>query len=143
MINTPALTDFPLRSYDKIRYGDTDPQGHVNNAVFSTYLETGRAEIMVSPQAETGSTYVIARLELDYVGEITWPGTVEIGTMVESIGRSSFKLYQGLFQNDRCVGVARTVLVMMDKQTRRSRPLNDDMREYLAGLQAKNPLQSA
>ncbi len=38
----PRLEEFPLRTSDKVRYGDTDRQGHVNNAVFSTFLETGR-----------------------------------------------------------------------------------------------------
>jgi acyl-CoA thioester hydrolase len=33
------LKDFPLTSIDKIRYSDTDRQGHVNNAVFASYLE--------------------------------------------------------------------------------------------------------
>lgn len=36
------LKDFPSVTFDKIRYGDTDRQGHVNNAVFSAFLETGR-----------------------------------------------------------------------------------------------------
>lgn len=40
-----SLEDFPLRTYDKIRYADTDQQGHVNNAVFATFLETGLAFI--------------------------------------------------------------------------------------------------
>ena len=36
------LDQFPLRTRDKLRYADTDRQGHVNNAVFATFLETGR-----------------------------------------------------------------------------------------------------
>jgi acyl-CoA thioester hydrolase len=38
----PSLRDFAVYSVDKLRYGDTDRQGHVNNAVFATFLETGR-----------------------------------------------------------------------------------------------------
>jgi acyl-CoA thioester hydrolase len=34
--------DFPHQTFEKVRYGDTDAQGHVNNAIFPEYLETGR-----------------------------------------------------------------------------------------------------
>lgn len=46
---TLTLADFPFTSFDKLRYCDTDKQGHVNNAVFSTFLETGRAEFLLDP----------------------------------------------------------------------------------------------
>ena len=42
MTSLPKLSDFPSQTYDKLRYGDTDRQGHINNAVFVTFLETGR-----------------------------------------------------------------------------------------------------
>ncbi|MCF4129997.1 acyl-CoA thioesterase [Methylobacterium sp. SyP6R] len=121
------LTDFPLRTTDKVRYADTDRQGHVNNALFATFLETGRVAVLYDPGlplAEPGSAFVIARLELDFRSEITWPGEIAIGTRVESIGRSSIELRQALFQNDRCAALARTVIVLMDEATRRSRPLS-------------------
>jgi acyl-CoA thioester hydrolase len=124
MANDVAIGDFPLRTSDKIRYADTDRQGHVNNAVFATLLETGRVEILydpASPLASPGSSFVIAQLVLEFRSEIKWPGTVVIGTRVASLGRSSIKLEQGLFQNDRCVATAETVIVLMDETTRQSR----------------------
>ena len=48
----PNLGDFPIHSTDKIRFRDTDQLGHVNNAVFSTYFETGRAELLVHPEVD-------------------------------------------------------------------------------------------
>ena len=39
--------NFPFRTRDKLRYGDTDRQGHVNNAVFATFLETGRVDMLI------------------------------------------------------------------------------------------------
>jgi acyl-CoA thioester hydrolase len=38
----PQFTDYPHRISDNIRFGDLDPQGHVNQAVFLTYFESGR-----------------------------------------------------------------------------------------------------
>ena len=134
----PALADYPIRTSDKIRYADTDRQGHVNNAVFSTLLETGRAEIIYDPAAplvEPGTSFVIARLALDFRAEINWPGSVWIGTRVARVGRSSFTLQHGLFQDERCAATAEVVIVQVDDATRKSRPLSAAAVRRLSHLQ--------
>ncbi len=121
-----SLADFPARTHDKVRYADTDRQGHVNNAAFATFCETGRVTFLFDPERPlypSGTAFVIARLVLDFRAEIRWPGTVEIGTRVERIGSSSFTLKQALFQETRLVATAETVIVLMDEETRRSTPL--------------------
>ena len=135
-----TLAQFPAHSYDKLRYSDTDRQGHVNNAVFSTALETGRVELLHAPDTgigEAGKSFVIARLELDFRGELTWPGEVAIGTKIESAGRSSITLAQALFQDNRCVAVARTVIVQVDNDTHRSTPLSPAATARLVDLQSR------
>ena len=125
--DTLTIDDFPIRSHDKLRYGDTDRQGHVNNAVFATFLETGRVEILADgdhPLAAPGCAFVIARLELDFRAEITWPGTVQIGTRVAKIGSSSMTLQQGVFQDGKLAATAKTVIVQMDETIRKSSPLS-------------------
>lgn len=134
-----AITDFPLRAHDKLRYGDTDRQGHVNNAVFSSLLETGRVELIYGQAGrlvEPGASFVLARLELDFRAELLWPGEVEIGTRVASIGRSSLRLEQAIFQGERCVASGITVMVQMDEATRKARPFSEAVREQLAQLAA-------
>lgn len=121
-----TLESFPARTHDKVRYADTDRQGHVNNAAFATFCETGRVEFLFNPEQPLyppGTAFVIARLVLDFRGEIRWPGTVEIGTRVEQIGRSSLTLKQALFQGEHLVATAETVIVLMDEKTRRSTSL--------------------
>lgn len=133
----PVLDDFPITARDTIRYGDTDKLGHVNNAVFSTYLETGRTRLLLDaahPIAPEGAGFVIARLVLDYLAEIHWPGEVDIGTGVLSVGRSSMTLTQALFQNGRCVATAQTVIVLFDLAQRRPLPLPQESRARLEGL---------
>lgn len=132
--NTQSISNFAFQSYDKLRYADTDRQGHVNNAVFSTFLETGRVEFLYnSDQALTddGSSFVIAKLELQLLAEITWPGKVDIGTQVTKIGNSSLNLQQAVFQNDICVATADTVIVQMNDATRKSQPLSEGCRAFL------------
>jgi acyl-CoA thioester hydrolase len=134
-----APDDFPIRTFDKIRYADNDRQGHVNNAVFSTFLETGRVDIFFGaqePLADACAEFVIASLALEFRAELRWPGVVEIGTRVASVGRASIQLEQGLFQNGECAAFAKTVIVQIDSVTRRSKPLSDFARTTLASRSA-------
>ena len=132
-----TLSDFPVQSYDKLRYRDTDRQGHVNNAVFSTFLETGRVEILYNPEVELLSddaSFVIASLTLHFRGEIHWPGTVETGTIVKKIGNSSITLFQRVFQKNVCVAEAETVVVQLDNATKKSKKLSDMAVQKLSQL---------
>jgi len=132
---TMKLSDFPLQTYDKIRYADTDRQGHVNNAVFSQCFETGRVELLYDPARplhDVGCTFVIASSKVEYLKEIVWPGTVEIGTAVTRIGTSSMTLSQGLFQNGAMVATGETVIVHVDPEMSRSRRLSTETKSILA-----------
>lgn len=117
-----------------IRYADTDRQGHVNNAVFATFLESGRVPILYAdqPAAPEGASFMIARLVLDFRSEIHWPGEVLIGTSVLRLGNSSVTLGQGIFFNGRCAATAETVIVLVDETTRKSRPMPEATRAQLS-----------
>jgi acyl-CoA thioester hydrolase len=135
-MNALRLEDFPLRTYDKIRYADTDQQGHVNNAVFATFLETGRVEVLYNrdyPLLAEGASFVIASLKLDFLKEIRWPGRVDTGTGILKIGNSSIRIYQELFQDGQSVAKAETVIVQVDDRTGRGERLTADARETLGG----------
>lgn len=128
------LQDFPLQTFDKIRYADTDRQGHVNNATFSTFLETGRVEFLYNSEfslLSEGSSFVIASVKLDFLEEIVWPGVVDIGTGIVKIGNSSITIFQNLFQYERCVAQAETIIVQVDITLGRSKPLSEQAKETL------------
>jgi acyl-CoA thioester hydrolase len=122
----PQLVDFPIRVSDIVRFADLDRQGHVNNAVFATFLETGRVGTIYDPEngfQVPGATSVLARVEIDFLQELRWPGAVEIGSAIATIGRSSYTFTQGIFHNGICAATGRSTLVLIDAATRRSRPL--------------------
>jgi acyl-CoA thioester hydrolase len=121
----PRPDDFPHRTVETIRFGDLDRQNHVNNAVFSTFLESGRVIILYGEEyglTVPGTSFVLARIVIDFLGEMHWPGEVEIGTAVARIGNSSIGLEQALFVGGVCVATAENVLVLVDKATRKPRP---------------------
>jgi acyl-CoA thioester hydrolase len=133
------LARFPSQTFDKLRRCDTGQHGHVNNVIFPAFCETGRAEIVRHPEfiaLTPGFVMFIARFVIDYRAELFWPGTVEIGTGVKTIGRSSFTFSQGLYQNGKCVAIAETVLVQVDGNSSRPAPLAAATKLWLSGFLA-------
>lgn len=131
------LSEYPAQNYDKLRYGDTDRQGHINNAVFTTLYETGRVTILHEtgrPLAGPGFSFVLARIAIDYRAELFWPGLVQIGSGVKLIGNSSVTFLQALFQEGKCVSTAESVVVQVDGKTRRSAPISPETRARLEAL---------
>jgi acyl-CoA thioester hydrolase len=126
----PRLAQFPGQTGDIIRFGDLDPQGHVNNSVFATFFETGRVMLLREPKNllnPPGATSVLARLDINFLREMHWPGEVIIGTGTLEIGRSSYTFLQAIFHEGECAATARATMVMIDAATRRARPLPEDV----------------
>lgn len=126
----PRIEDFPIRIADTIRFADMDRQGHVNNAVYPTYFETGRVPCIYDPdnglQVE-GCTTVLARIEIDFLKELRWPGSVEIGSAIAEIRRSSYIFAQAIFHEGACAARARSTMVLIDRATRKARPLPPEL----------------
>ena len=125
----PQLADYPHRVTDTIRFADLDPQGHVNQAVFNTYFESGRVAMFRTKDLGIGLpgvTFVVVRMEVNYMKELHWPGTVEVGTGVAEFGRTSFKVAQAIFRDGACVATGLATMVCIDLTTRRARPLPEE-----------------
>ena len=132
-----TLADFPYQTYDKIRYGDTDRQGHINNAMFVRFYETSRTEVLYDPKNllhDDDGSFVIANLTVEFLQEIHWPGQVQIGLKVTKIGNSSVEFFQALFQDDVLVSTSTSVMVHVNNQTKKSSRLNDAARQFLTTL---------
>ncbi len=139
----PRPDRFPHRIVQNIRFADLDRQNHVNNAVFMTFFESGRVDLLYNPAYDMrvpGTTYVIARIAIDFRGEILWPGDVEIGTAIVRLGTTSFDLEQGLFVEGTCVASADSTLVLVDQKRRRPCRFPDELAERIrAALPAPPP----
>jgi acyl-CoA thioester hydrolase len=125
----PLLEHYPHRVAEIVRFGDLDPQGHVNQAVFCTYFESGRVAMFRNPDlgiGVPGATFVLVRIEINYLKELHWPGNIEVGSGVAEFGRSSFTVAQAIFRDRICCATARATLVCIDLQTRKARPLPED-----------------
>ncbi len=128
------MTGDTFATTHRLRFNDTDRLGHVNNAVFAVMLEQGRSELAVAsglPVESGGEALVIVRLELDFLREMAWPGEVVIETEVARLGTKSFQLRQRLVSGGGLCARATTVLVVMDRATRKAVPLTQGWRDAL------------
>lgn len=135
------LIDYLVIATDKLRYADIDRQGHINNALFSTFLETGRVELIYNPNLVVkpkNAEFVIASLSIQYIHEILWPGLVEIGTIIKKIGNSSITFQQGIFQNQILCASAETVIVQINSDSHTAMPLTletiEGLNKYLISI---------
>jgi acyl-CoA thioester hydrolase len=131
---TPRLEDFPYRLSDNVRFGDLDPNQHVNNAVYATYFETGRVTLMKDPQyglTPPGLAWIMVRLDIHFRAELRWPGKIELGLGVSKFGRTSVTFDQVVFSEGKCVASAVSVGVLIDDATRRPKPLTAEVVEKL------------
>jgi len=125
----------------EVRFRDCDPLGHVNNAVYLTYLEQARFNHwralwgFGTPQLAAGRPGVIlARVECDYRRSATYGETLEIRLTVGELGRTSFRYeYDIVDEQGRTVLTAKTVQVMYDYASGTPVPIPDDIRALLTG----------
>lgn len=136
----PTHADFPHQITMPLRFGDTDQQGHVNNAVYATLFESGRVDIIYDTARglpPEGATFVLAQININFRAEITFPNMVTICTGVTRLGNASLALNQAIFVGDQLCATADSTVVLTSKATRRSTPLPDGVRDVLASLAMK------
>lgn len=128
-----------------IRYGDLDPQGHVNNAVYLTYLETARLGYYKATgiwQQGSGALtgMVVAHIDIDYLAPVTLGQALSVGIRLARIGNKSLTLaFQMEDPSDGTV-IARgqSVMVAYDNQAQKSRPFPPEWRKKIHNYEKEN-----
>jgi acyl-CoA thioester hydrolase len=113
----PALLDparYPFHTEIEVRFGDLDPNHHVNNVSLAQYVEEGRVRFHRASgfhSALAGLGGRVASVGIEYLGEAFYPGTITISAAASQIGRTSYELVVLLRQAERTVVFARAVMV--------------------------------
>jgi acyl-CoA thioester hydrolase len=122
---------FPFVHRETVRFRDLDSLGHVNNAVYLTYLEQARVAFL-SPRGAEIASMILARVEIDFRAQVSLGETVEIALTPSRVGTKSFELAYELKVGDRLVAEAKTVLVAFDYERGRSKPMPEEWRKLLS-----------
>ena len=132
------MTDeFRHRTALGVRFRDIDAFGHVNNAVYLTWIENARIEFLrrIGTFAKPDTremTMILARVELDFRAPVGFGDEIEVGVRTARLGTKSFDLEYELRRGDEVVANATTVLVAYDYESKSSRELPDEWRRRLA-----------
>lgn len=145
------MSDYTFEHDLEVRFRDLDPMGHVNNAVYATYLEQTRAAYfdrvvgVPLPEAPT----VLATLEIDYRREITITDGVVVRSRVAELGTSSIPIDYEIVttpltdgdgpDRDRedVAATAKTVQVTYDQEAGESMPIPDEWRERIVAFEGE------
>ncbi len=128
------LSTYPLVTELALRYGDVDRQGHLNNVAIATFYQEARLDVLQHALGPitTRSRIMVAEQTLKFLGE-GFPVATTFGSGVSRLGRSSYGLAHGMFQDGRCIGLCDTVLVNVGDDGK-SAPMPDAMRAALEAL---------
>jgi acyl-CoA thioester hydrolase len=130
------------------RFRDTDAMGHINNAVYITYLEVGRQAywIALDGRKDYGSVpFILASVTCDFRSEANMDETLEVALRCEWIGTKSFGYRYEIREKSsrRLVVEATTVQVCYDYAAKRSIPMPADLRARLERLEGRSLTRAA
>jgi acyl-CoA thioester hydrolase len=120
---------------ERVRFRDLDPMGHVNNAVFLTYIESARVAFLQHLGAAAtieDMSIIVARIEIDFRAPVGLGEDVDISVRASRFGGKSFDLDYELRVDGKVVAEAKSVLVAYDYGTGQAIELPDEWREKLA-----------
>lgn len=114
----------------QVRFRDCDPYGHVNNAVYLTYLENARFALWRGQEVRG---VILARAEVDFRSQATYGDQLEVRLRLEGLGRSSFRYAYEIVDvpTGRVVLTARTVQVHFDYDAQKPVEMSDGFRDKL------------
>ncbi len=133
------MPEFHFHHPIEVRYGDLDPQGHVNNAKYLTYIEQARiAYLQHLGLFRKGQSFmdvgiILADAHLTFKSSIRFEQTVRVGVRTARLGNKSLALEYHLEDADTGAELATgsTVLVAYDYRVRKTIPIPDDWREKI------------
>jgi acyl-CoA thioester hydrolase len=132
----------------EVRFRDCDAMGHVNNAVYLTYLEEARFHhwrasgiakraLNSAPASDAGvpddvAGVIVARVEIDYRRPAKYGDLLRIDIGVAAIGRTSFTYeYEILDASNAVIATARTVIVRFDYAAGKPVPISEELKAAL------------
>ena len=144
----PHSGSFPVRLQFPLHWGEMDAMGHVNNTRYFTWFESARIALFrrvgIAQGAGDGVGPILAHTACDFLVPVTWPATLEVGTRIVKLGRTSFTMEYAVWRlagegdapesEPTLVATGSGVVVLIDYRRGGSVPIGDDLRRELEAL---------
>jgi acyl-CoA thioester hydrolase len=126
----------------EVAFRDLDAFGHVNNAVYLTYLENARVTYMrevLGVDSLSALLVIVAGVKIDFRSRASLGELLEVGSRVTRVGDKSFDLDHEIRGPDgRMVAEAHTVLVAFDYEKDEAISIPADWRERIEAYEARS-----
>ncbi len=127
------MTDYHFYHLIEVRYGDLDPQGHVNNAKFLSYMEQGRVFYFKQLKLWEGGSFlnfgiILADVQITFHKAIQFGDPIRVGVRISRLGNKSmtseYRIEDARDATEFASGTS--VLVAYDYQNKHSVPIPEE-----------------
>ena len=134
------MTDYKFFHPIEVRYGDLDPQGHVNNAKHLTYFEQARVHYLIElglfsrDQSFMEVGVVIADIHIAYHAAIHYEDNIKVGVKTIKLGTKSVTVEQCVMNTGTGMVMASGTVVMVtfDYKDLKSIPVPDEWKKIIS-----------
>jgi acyl-CoA thioester hydrolase len=139
------MSEFRFYHPIEVRYGDLDPQGHVNNACFFTYTEQTRVAYMRQLGLWTGGSFmeigfILAEARMTFKAPIYWGQPIRVGMRINRLGNKSFDAVYAIENADTGIQHASgsTVQVTYDYLKAETIPIPEEWRAIIVAFEGQS-----
>ena len=137
------MTQFRFYHPIEVRYGDLDPQGHVNNAKHLTYFEQARIAywiqlgLFTKDQSFMDIGVILADVHLTYLEPIYYGQNIKVGVHIAKLGNKSMTWLQNVVDADTGKELAKgdVIMVSYDYRAEKSISIPQEWREKISGFE--------
>ena len=137
------MSDFRFYHPIEVRYGDLDPQGHVNNAKHLTYFEQARIHYMIElglftkDQSFMQIGVIVADVHITYLEPIYFGQNIKVGVHTAKLGSKSMTWEQNIVDADTGREFARgeVIIVTYDYKDEKTIPVPQEWRERITSFE--------
>ena len=137
------MSEFKFFHPTEVRYGDLDPQGHVNNAKYLTYFEQARVYYLIhlglfgKDQSFMDIGLIIADIHIKFNAPTHYGDEIKTGVHTAKIGNKSMIVEQVVVDVKTGVEMAKgeVVIVTFDYRAKKAIPVPDEWRKIISDFE--------
>jgi acyl-CoA thioester hydrolase len=137
------MSDFHFYHPIEVRYGDLDPQGHVNNAKYLTYFEQARLAywirlgLFTKDQSFMELGVILADVHITYLAPIYYGQNIKVGAHVSKLGNKSMAWDQNIVEVETGKELARgeVIVVAYDYHAEKTVSIPREWREKITAFE--------
>ena len=134
------MSDYHFYHPVEVRYGDLDPQGHVNNAKHLTYFEQARVQYMIElglfskDQSFMKIGVILADVHITYFAPIYFGQNIKVGVHASRFGTRSMTWDQNILDAETGKELAKgeVIIVTYDYREGKTIPIPQEWREKIS-----------